>query len=661
MKNKTISDFSKLSAVKSVAAFVFLSSNALTAEINYVSLSSMSLEELLDIKISVASRNYESVDFAPGNVSVYSHQEIEAFGARNLRDVLDRMTSMGVVTSHVFPQHKISMRGVNTGSNDVNILVLINGNPFRNANTGGSNSALYSGFPVSVIDHIEVIRGPGSVLYGSNAFAGVINIVTKTQLSSLPASNISVTLGSFSKKSLEMASQFTGENYDILLGLNTQKSDGDEFENITDQFGNIGEYSSGLDQMTAIASGAIGQFSFTAFYTDFKADNGGGLFKLREQSYYDEKRYVAVGYQHEISGNWTVAVSYLYSDQILEWDINNPRESRQTLDSVENIAEVTLRGVVMQDVDIVLGSSRSIYKGEFVSSIKPHEIWRQSYFGQVSTMVTPTLNVIMGFQWNRPEESEGDLSSRYGIVKQLGDSWWLKLSYGEAFRAPFGTELFVNSPGLSGNIDLIPEQIRTYEGQLSYVDATKQLSVSVYRSDQEDTINQVVVPQKPSSFANQGEVEYQGVELEAKYSAKSGIVFTFNANYQTSETEAGIKDDSFAPNLMVKAGVYYEYGDKLSIAFFNRYLAASTDLNETRHIPTINPIPDSYNLLTAKVTWDVSRYIQPRSTGRSSIALYLDNILDEEIFSPDFHNFGETNSIPSHDGFNVHLSFQYAF
>jgi len=62
-------------------------------------------------------------------------------------------------------------------------------------------------------------------------------------------------------------------------------------------------------------------------------------------------------------------------------------------------------------------------------------------------MVNANTKVVVGFQWNRPEESEGDLSSRLGFVKQLGEHWWLKLSYGEAFRSPFGTELFVDSLG----------------------------------------------------------------------------------------------------------------------------------------------------------------------------------------------------------------------
>jgi len=249
----------------------------------------LSLEELSQVTVSIASRKEEHVNFAAGNVTAYSHHEIKALGGRNLRDVLDRMTSMLVLTSHVFPQHKLSMRGVNTGINDTSVLVLINGNPIKNDNDGGSSSALYNGISLSMIERIEVIRGPGSVLYGSNAFSGVINKVTKASDSEVSNTKVEASVGTFNSKALGVSSQLSGQNHDVFLGVNIKKSDGDTFDNITDEFGNTGLYFSGYKQTTLVASGSIGEFSFTSLYTDFEIANGGGLFKLVEQVYTDEK------------------------------------------------------------------------------------------------------------------------------------------------------------------------------------------------------------------------------------------------------------------------------------------------------------------------------------------------------------------------------------
>jgi len=622
----------------------------------------LSLEELTQIKVSIASRAEEHVNFAVGNVTVYSNQEIKAFGERNLRDVLDRLTSMQVITSHVFPHHKLSMRGVNTGINDTSVLVLINGNPIRNANGGGSSAALYNGISFSMIDRIEVIRGPGSILYGSNAFAGVINIVTKTSEEAGTLTSIEATAGTFDSKGLDISSQFSGQNYDVLLGVNLETNDGDNFEDITDEFGNTGTYFSGFEQTTLMATGTVGQFSFTSLYTDFEINNGGGLFKLVEQSYYDEKKYIAVGYGMEISNNWELKLNYLYNDQVLKWQVNNSQNSGQVSDSNEQQVEIYAQGNLTESVGLITGASRSLLQGEFALGTERNEFWRQSYFVQTSVMVNPSLKVVVGFQWNRPQESEGDLSSRLGLVRKFGENWWLKLSYGEAFRAPFGTELFVDSPGLVGNPTLKPEQMKTYEAQFIYGDIKKNFAISLYSSKQSETITRAVIETgSPPSFINQGRVDYQGIEIEGKISMTDRLMFTFNANYQTSETGTGIKDDSFAPNEMNKAGFLYQYSNNLSFALFNSFIGKSTDLNETKGIELNNPVPESYNLLTANLIWDIGQDIQQFEKGSTFITIYLDNILDEEIFAPDVVNRGGNNSIPSHYGFNASISFKHTF
>jgi len=645
-----------------VSPILFFSFSAFSEVSNIENLLNLSLEELLQVKVTIASRRDESINFAVGNVTVYSSKEIKAFGKRNLRDVLDRMTSMQVITSHVFPQHKLSMRAVNTGINDTSVLLLINGNPIRNANGGGSSAALYNGISLSMIDRIEVIRGPGSILYGSNAFAGVINIVTKVSDEASSITSIEATVGTFDSKSLDISSQLSGHNYDVLLGMNLEKNDGESFENITDEFGNTGTYFSGFEQKTLMATGTIGQFSFTSMYTDFEIDNGGGLFKLVDQSYYDEKKYIAVGYDIELTNSWNLKLNYLYNDQLLKWQVNNPQNSAQVSDSNEQLAEIYIQGDITERVGLIAGVSRSLLKGKFAFGSEQHEFWRQSYFVQTSVTVNPTTKIVAGFQWNRPLESEGDLSSRIGLVKQFGENWRLKLSYGEAFRAPFGTELFVDSPGLVGNPTLKPEQMKTYETQLIYEDMKKNIAISLYSSNQSETITRAVLETgSPPSFINQGEIDYQGVEMEGKISMTDRLMFTFNANYQTSETDTGIKDDSFAPNEMIKSGFVYEYSNSLSFALFNSFIGKSTDLNETKGIPLNNPVPKSYNLLTANLIWDLGQDLQKFEKGSTLITIHLDNILDEEVFAPDVINRGRNNSIPSHYGFNANISFKHTF
>src|SRR6185503_8562129 len=71
----------------------------------------------------------------------------------------------------------IAARGDQTKINGGHVLFLINGRPTREVLEGGLVSDLLESFPIDVLERIEVIKGPGSVLYGSNAFSAVVNLI----------------------------------------------------------------------------------------------------------------------------------------------------------------------------------------------------------------------------------------------------------------------------------------------------------------------------------------------------------------------------------------------------------------------------------------------------------------------------------------------------
>ena len=149
----------------------------------------LTLDELLQldivdldkVKISVASKREETVAQAPSVISVVTARQIKQFGAKNLSDVLNRVTSVQATGSHFYP-YLINMRGQLVGHNNSDILFLINGRPRRTSWNGGTPFPILLAFPLDTIEKIEIIRGPGSVLYGTGAFTGVINIITKSEV-----------------------------------------------------------------------------------------------------------------------------------------------------------------------------------------------------------------------------------------------------------------------------------------------------------------------------------------------------------------------------------------------------------------------------------------------------------------------------------------------
>ena len=105
-------------------------------------------------------------------------EQIRHSGATSLYQLLEQVTSFYMTGSHFFANNVSAIRGDLLTHADNHVLILLNGKPLRESYSGGINFAIYNAFPILALDRIEVIRGPGSVLYGSNAFSGVINLVT---------------------------------------------------------------------------------------------------------------------------------------------------------------------------------------------------------------------------------------------------------------------------------------------------------------------------------------------------------------------------------------------------------------------------------------------------------------------------------------------------
>jgi len=174
--------------------------------------------------ISIATGTPRPVSKAPAVASVITARDIRASGANTLEEVLERIPGLHVVTStakHQSPTY--SFRGINTGQGP-QTLFLINGQEMTFLMVGGLQFGLQ--FSLESIARIEVIRGPGSAVYGADAFAGVINIITKTD-ADIDGINVGVKAGSFNTKSVW--GQYGGEHngWHIAASLEYRKTDGD--------------------------------------------------------------------------------------------------------------------------------------------------------------------------------------------------------------------------------------------------------------------------------------------------------------------------------------------------------------------------------------------------------------------------------------------------
>lgn len=137
-------------------------------------------DELLSIYgsedfISIATGYKQPVSKAPAVASVISAKDIKNQGALDLNDVLESIPGLHVSYSTQGYNPIFTFRGIYSGFNP-QVLLLFNGVPVSSLFVG-NRSNTWGGMPVEAIQRIEVIRGPGSAIYGADAFAGVINII----------------------------------------------------------------------------------------------------------------------------------------------------------------------------------------------------------------------------------------------------------------------------------------------------------------------------------------------------------------------------------------------------------------------------------------------------------------------------------------------------
>lgn len=222
------------------------------ADVTRSNLYDLSLQELAQIEVTIATGNTTPLDKAPSSASVIYARDIEAIGARTLDDVLELIPGLHVGVSSLSRLDSVYyFRGLHTGFNS-QVLLMLNGVPIQNAVQGGRPTLFR--FPAKGIERVEVIRGPGSAVYGADAYAGVINIITK-DISAISNESLGVELGSFNSQHYNFngATQWNAVN--ISLVMSYQKTDGDSERRITQDLQSTFDQALGTD--ASLAPGAL--------------------------------------------------------------------------------------------------------------------------------------------------------------------------------------------------------------------------------------------------------------------------------------------------------------------------------------------------------------------------------------------------------------------
>lgn len=173
--------------------------------------------------ISIATGRSKAISKAPAVASIITAEEIERSGARTIDEILESVPGLHVSSSSARFSPVYSIRGIRSDKNP-QVLVLVNGVATTNLFFG--NRGFLSAMPVHAVSRVEIIRGPGSAVYGADAVAGVINIITK-KAEEYDGLSTGVRFAEFNEKDFWVSFGKT-EGLDVAFTLQASQTDGDE-------------------------------------------------------------------------------------------------------------------------------------------------------------------------------------------------------------------------------------------------------------------------------------------------------------------------------------------------------------------------------------------------------------------------------------------------
>jgi outer membrane receptor protein involved in Fe transport len=616
----------------------------------------LDIEQLVEVEVTSASKQVESIYEAPGIMVVVPQDEIETYGDRNLHQLLQRQPSIYTRDAFVYSDNMVGFRGDMSSLSDLHTLILFNGRPIRES-AQGINVNLYKTFPLSVLGSVELIRGPGSALYGSNAFTGVINLMPR-----IPDTN-EISISSIVGRYDYYTSAFTagGRSGDLgyITAFQVTGTQGYPYK-LTGQLGTYGTDEKSFKSYSAAAHLEYKEFSFDFFGSDLDAFSMGVTpwWSNPRKQFRNKKYFFNAGYRKRLHEKVEFEFNLTYNFQENSLTSYNPQMIGTNTSDI--LGEATLYIKPIDKMNIVLGylmEQRSNYhpdSGKF-QSINAYRHEPKSFYAQGDYKIGKIVKLISGLQWNRSSQGIADLISRFGIIITPNDNWGVKLLRGEAFRAPvtIETDLY-DPPILVGNKDIKPESITTYDAQLFYHDKKTYAAVTYFNS----TIDQMITYDysvAPTSYQNSGKQRFQGIEFEAKHSLTDNLQVIGSFMHQENDDEVGV-NPTVVPENMLKIGTSYDWGWGSLSAFL-------THFGEPPHIfdsVISNPKPEPVSLISMNLSVDVSKWLGLKEA-KSTFTFKVENLCDDDVYAPTFAYTGSPNSFPYNAGRTFYAGIKITF
>jgi iron complex outermembrane receptor protein len=605
----------------------------------------MSFDDLMNVQVISASKVQQQIKDVSATVQVISAEQIQDRGYFTLEEALSDLPGFQFRNIVGFNSY-VFMRGAPSQNNL--ILLLVDGVQMNELNSGG----FYGGgqFNLSDVERIEVVYGPASALYGTNAISGIVNLITKNPDEknqghiSVLGGNFKTGMADFSLKNYDADKEFgytissmykTSEKADLAgaEGDNNWTNDMENFENDLSISAKLKfkSFTAGIVYQEKKASNTTYYKSVGEKYLDKNtlwdivffngylkyASHNNDTWALNSMLYYRNATVKPNTIDDIIKATDTTSgnqVAYYRPNQLIGL------ENQFNYYATERI--MIIGGITGEIEQLSDGFSISVSNSQYIAPPAPqtpnlltNKLF--SYFVQVQYKIFDQLSFICGLRHDFSSYYGQVFTPRTGLVFN-GNKLTAKLLYNEAFRAPKPWDY---KYGL-GNTDLKPEKMRSIELALSYL-VMDNLSIgsSIYKNLIKDKLTKEYTV-AGDRWINKDKLSTLGFELYGNYSVNDFLIYT---NY--TYTDSYDQEDVYIPEISMhtaNAGITYSYTSNIKINL-------RANFTGERKNPSIIPNTGKDIIDDALVLHGCISYLDLKGF---DFQLKVNNILDQEYYHP---------------------------
>jgi outer membrane receptor for ferrienterochelin and colicins len=638
--------------------------------------------------VSIATGTRQPVSRAPSTATVITAEEIKASGYVDLDEVLESVPGFHVArTNNYTPLYVV--RGIKRPFSDPHVLMLVNGIPVTSAFFG--ERGLHWGWhsmPIENIARVEVVRGPGSALYGADAFAGVVNIITKTA-DDVAGHRLGAIAGSFDTYGGWW--QYGGRLGDVSIAAHVQAGTTkgpreivtEDFQTLLDRVAGTslsfapGPVNIGHDALDAHIDMAYRKWRFRADYTGrFRVGSGVGSFQAlapAERAYLN-RTLTDLTYQDDaFARDWAVTaqLSYLHMrDQLYAhllppgafgafpegprsapgiWQRHGRFDASALYTGFHN-HRIRLGAGVARDEIYKVRDERNFRTVAGPGGFALQDLGMLVDFSQTESFLFPQsrdlkyvyiqdeydfgkdLYLTAGVRHDRYSDFGGTTNPRLALVWEAAYDLTAKVMYGRAFRSPTFDDQYNTFFGPPRSLK--PERIEMIEGALVWRPSFRsQVSLNLFRYQMRD-----VITFADFTNVNRGRQNGRGGELEATFDVTRALRISGNYAYQRAVDKLTDTESADAPQQHLFLRGEWRFAPRWALGSQLNWVA-----DRQRAPGDPRPSIDDYRTVDMTLRTDRQRIGQ---TGQWAFNASVRNLFDAEAREPTPIGSAITHDLP---------------